>query len=496
MRILFWLIVFFPFFTQAQNNAEIHFNLKNAKADQLHLLNSDYTNPAILFGEREERVPLNEGKAVWESQISKPVFISFAYFESKTKYYMYKLYLSPGDSLQVAFDVDHPDSTIVVKGRGQRHSQPLFQELFAGRDRLKVFEKDSLPYDVLNTIKLQSIENKQILKDYIKKYNPGKTFVDVNTLYLEYYPIWTYLFFKGNQSYHVGAAYERNENKWQAIEDSLRIQIPRDNPELFAVPDYVYFLPVHISRIKEYVWNHKDLLPYYYDTDSQEEALQLFEKDHENLLMEKIIDKHFEGKTAEFLYATLFKGAINQKEDNLPEIFSRFVKKYPNSAYTPYIEPAIREVEEKRTRKLNDNMLLVENPDTFKTFDDVLKSVKGKTVLLDMWGTWCGPCRTELSVNSEAIKKHFKDSDLEYLYIANYDLGKEEAWKQLIAYYNLEGTHIMASHQLTTDIMEQLGTSGYPTYAIIKKDGTFELSKAGYPMNRKILIDQLESALK
>jgi hypothetical protein len=33
------------------------------------------------------------------------------------------------------------------------------------------------------------------------------------------------------------------------------------------------------------------------------------------------------------------------------------------------------------------------------------------------------------------------------------------------------------------------------TYVIIKKDGTWELSKAGYPMKREVLIRQLESAL-
>jgi protein-disulfide isomerase-like protein with CxxC motif len=60
----------------------------------------------------------------------------------------------------------------------------------------------------------------------------------------------------------------------------------------------------------------------------------------------------------------------------------------------------------------------------------------------------------------------------------------------------MKGTHILANQGLTYDIMRKVKGSGYPTYIIIKKDGTYELSKAGFPMNRQVLIKQLEEALK
>jgi protein-disulfide isomerase-like protein with CxxC motif len=59
----------------------------------------------------------------------------------------------------------------------------------------------------------------------------------------------------------------------------------------------------------------------------------------------------------------------------------------------------------------------------------------------------------------------------------------------------MEGFHILANLKLTKDIMQKVKGNGFPTYVIIKKDGTYELSKAGYPMNREILIKQLEEAL-
>jgi hypothetical protein len=43
--------------------------------------------------------------------------------------------------------------------------------------------------------------------------------------------------------------------------------------------------------------------------------------------------------------------------------------------------------------------------------------------------------------------------------------------------------------------MSTVKGSGYPTYIIIKKDGTWELSNAGYPIKMDVLKKQLDAAL-
>jgi thiol-disulfide isomerase/thioredoxin len=135
------------------------------------------------------------------------------------------------------------------------------------------------------------------------------------------------------------------------------------------------------------------------------------------------------------------------------------------------------------------------NGTKFNSLDEVLAAMKGKTVLVVMWGTWCGPCREEIEKNSAAIREHFKDKGLTYLYIANNDMNNQEQWKKLIAYFDMEGTHLLANNLLTEDIMAKVNGQGYPTLFIIKKDGTFEQSKTAYPINRDILFKQLEEDL-
>lgn len=82
-----------------------------------------------------------------------------------------------------------------------------------------------------------------------------------------------------------------------------------------------------------------------------------------------------------------------------------------------------------------------------------------------------------------------------FVYISNYDETHADKWKELIPFYNLEGMHILANSELTEDIMKKSGGQGFPTYIVVKKDGTYELSKGGYPLNRRVLIRQIEENL-
>ena len=482
---------------EKEQEASINFKVENSSVTSISILKDNFTNANRLF-ENNGRisVPLTDGKGHWSVKLSKPIFVTALIPDAinhETRPYVF--YVSPGDNLDFSFDSKNVEDTYLVNGIGSENNQPAIQELFKDRSDYKAYRKDSLPANVLSAIKEISNKNQKILADYNSKYHPSDELKEIYALYVDYIPMQKYIIFKGQQPYHIREPFTRNEDSWQAIEDSLINRTPVSNDKMLVFDRYCYFLGTYLTRFKEGLWQHPERLKDYYGTANQEEAVKMVSKDPENLLREKIIEKHFTGKTAEFLYGTLFKGAIDEKEDNLPEIFSRFKQQYPQSQYISYVEPAIQKIEKQRARTLTDKMVFVDNSHSYQSFDDILKLVKGKTVLLDMWGTWCGPCRSEISKNSEAIKSHFKDQELDYLYIANYDEDKEDKWKELIAYYNLTGTHVLADRTLTADIMKEIKGKGFPTYAIIKKDGTFELSEAGYPMKRDVLIKQIEEAL-
>jgi thiol-disulfide isomerase/thioredoxin len=222
-----------------------------------------------------------------------------------------------------------------------------------------------------------------------------------------------------------------------------------------------------------------------------------FEDDPENLLQEKIISRDFTGDAQAYLYAVLLDVAMTERNTkNILAIFDRFRQKHPGSPYVAWFKPYMDTIREKQRSGLTDQMVFVKDNGTkLDSFSQVLALMKGKTVLLDMWGTWCGPCREELAKDGPIIKAHFKGKGLDYLYIANGDQGHEANWKHLIAYFKLDGTHILASENLDKDIMARVKGEEYPSYIIIKKDGTYTLSNAGHPTNVDELIKELEEAL-
>ena len=495
MKNLFIILCLVPLISHGQQ-AAIHFDIKNSTGKNIEIsLQENYSNPVVLFGELYINILLTQGKTEWIYKISKPASVK-VYYESKDskKTFEYHFYLSPGDDLQFFADENNLQYSIVVKGKGSENNQAMIQILHDNfLDTLyEIYEKDTLPNRVFRAIKEKDIINRNLLKEYFATFHPTKDFIKNESLYVQYFLLTQYIFFKGNHKFGIRQAFLRNEDKWQDIEDSLIKVNPINNDEVLNISDYAYFLSQYILRTKERLWQHPELMRQYYETENDK---KLMTYDPENLLKEKIINNYFSGKTAEYLYALIIKESTHGMEDNLFEIFVRFKKIYPHSIYTPFIEPLITKIEERRKRKLTDKMIFIKNTDSLQTFDDVLKLMKGKTVLLDMWGTWCSPCRNELLKNSDSIKTYFENKALDFLHIANYDIDRETKWKELISYYNLSGNHILANQRLTNDIINKVKGSGYPTYVIIKKDGTFELSEAGYPMKREILYKQIDKIL-
>ena len=101
----------------------------------------------------------------------------------------------------------------------------------------------------------------------------------------------------------------------------------------------------------------------------------------------------------------------------------------------------------------------------------LLEPYKGKFVLLDVWGTWCGPCKEALSHSQEEYER-LKDFDIAFLYLAN--RSPQESWENVIKEYNVSGDNV-AHYNLPSEqqsaIERHLDVRAFPTYKLFDRDG-------------------------
>ncbi|MES2730884.1 MAG: TlpA disulfide reductase family protein [Bacteroidota bacterium] len=406
-------------------------------------------------------------------------------------------YLSPQDNLLVNVDFSSPEEKITVSGKGKENNAASLDYFIDTEE----FMGDTLPERVYQFIQTTVAQRHDLLRKYAQQNHPTEDFIKNWNLQIDYSGTLEFLSFLENNKYVIQKAFLHNQKSWYDAFEQLLQKTPLQNDQAIHIPAYRELISQFTMRKKgklwEQLWADKDgfFKEWFGLTSAQGEAL--LKDDTENLIQLKIIQRYFKNASLEYAYAYILNNSLQESSiDNLDKVYAAFIQQFPKSAYRRSLDSRVAEKISQYQQPLNSKMVFVDSTASFTSFDQVLEKVKGKTVLLDMWGTWCGPCREELEMHSAALKEHFKDrDDVVFLYIANRDLDTRNTWKKLIGYYNLTGHHILASKSLNADIMTKVKGQGYPSYVIIDKKGNYKLSKSPYPLNRELLIKEIEDKL-
>lgn len=111
---------------------------------------------------------------------------------------------------------------------------------------------------------------------------------------------------------------------------------------------------------------------------------------------------------------------------------------------------------------LNDTFVTLEGNEV--TFQSILEKHKGKTIVIDVWASWCGDCLRGMPKVKDLQSKY---DDVVYVFLS-LDRG-QEAWKKGIKKYDVVGDHYFMQSGWKGPFGDFLGLDWIPRYLVVNE---------------------------
>jgi thiol-disulfide isomerase/thioredoxin len=409
----------------------------------------------------------------------------------------YRLYVEPGESYTVTIDNQNKENPVTVEGPQQEAELALLKLNwgFSQTEGVALYRQHSVfannKQRIMNLLDSCVQPFDQLHKDH-KISKPFYAYV--KSLINNYYtallastlvqPIRSAVYNKDSAGYDATSLHRLDGEVQEAMK-----MINLTDPATVMTDTYLEYLYFYQYM---YLGYHLPLMkgePVVKGTDNGENIFIRMEID---LTKEPI---------REYTLALYLKTMLieNRFQIYIPDLYKEFVGQYPHSRYINLLAAGIDKVKDyyvQSKKELTFDQRFVSNYDSIATIEELLSHFKDKVIYIDMWATWCGPCKEQFGFKKD-IDPFFKSKGVEVVYISldrGYDKQK---WVDMIKYYNLDGYHVLASEKLAGDIYKTFGkrnTLMIPRY-VICKNGKVILKDAKRPQDKTALIKQIESVL-
>ncbi|SMC70579.1 TlpA family protein disulfide reductase [Pedobacter nyackensis] len=172
--------------------------------------------------------------------------------------------------------------------------------------------------------------------------------------------------------------------------------------------------------------------------------------------------------------------------------FSEAFNKYGKLIVTPRQKKVLAQYESKLSPfKPGDQAFAFSFPDVNDKHVSV-NDLKGKVVVIDVWATWCGPCKQEIP-HIEKLGEEFKGKDIAFVSISVDQLKDKEKWLQMIKDEHMGGIQLFAGSG--NEFSKHYVINTIPRFFVFDKHGKLVTADAPRPSDPKLKLI-LEEELK
>ncbi len=114
-----------------------------------------------------------------------------------------------------------------------------------------------------------------------------------------------------------------------------------------------------------------------------------------------------------------------------------------------------------------------------------LDDLKGKYVYIDVWATWCGPCKREIPFLKE-LNSEYQNKNLAIVSLSIDKAEHKEKWLKMVEEEDLKGIQIMADKDWSSEFVTSYNITGIPRFILIDNEGNILDANAPRPSDPRL----------
>ncbi len=417
----------------------------------------NHTEPSLIINHLDnQKLVAAEMDAEGNFNISTEVEEGYyiLYYGRNTTY----IYLYPNDKLNLIFDANQFESTLVFSGKGSERNNYLAKKSEVGA---KLTEDLEAFYQVDEDTYLKNIENvKNTHLASLSLYDVESFFKKEEIKSLEYQRLLTIQNYTSNYKFYIGEEISPSEDFYKPIRD-----LKLDNEKDYKTQPYYRYLV-------NSVWSER-----IENAPSVDGMLDVFRK---------IPSPALANTMANGFYSKI-SSSKNRSKDYL-DLIKRITK---NQRFIEAAEKKYQEVIEYKGLSQGDTspQFSYESIEG-KTIN--LSDLKGKYVYIDVWATWCGPCLKQVPYLKQ-LEKRYHDKNVVFVSISVDKQEFKTTWKQMVANKQLGGLQLFADKSFDSEFMDAYAVNSIPRFILIDPQGRIVDAEAPQPSfdKTKTLLDEL-----
>lgn len=122
-----------------------------------------------------------------------------------------------------------------------------------------------------------------------------------------------------------------------------------------------------------------------------------------------------------------------------------------------------------------------------------LSELKGKYVYIDLWATWCGPCRGEIPY-LQKIEEKYHGKNIEFVSVSIDAPKDHDKWQKFVTDKQLGGVQLFADNEWKSAFVTSYNVTGIPRFILIDPKGNIVDANAARPSSPE-LQTQLDTLL-